>query len=178
MRRNWGETAMGFVVIAFALLFVAYALRVADVGGGHAGYDLSAKVGDAGALAPGAKVTIAGVKIGSVSSVSIDPKSYLAVIHLAVDGNVQIPSDSTLKITSDGLLGGAHIAIAPGGAADNLKPGAEIENTQGAVDLFGLIGQVMRPHTDAAPAAGAPSATASPAPAPSSAAHGGALPDM
>jgi len=172
MRRNWGETAMGFVVIVFALLFVAYVLRVGGVGGATAGYDLTARVGDAGALAPGAKVTIAGVKIGSVSSVSIDPKSYLAVVHLAVDGDVQIPSDSTLKITSDGLLGGAHIAIAPGGAADNLKPGAEIENTQGAVDIFGLIGQVIRPHSDAA---AAPATSPSPAPAP--AGHA-ALPDM
>ena len=56
MRRNWGETAMGFVVIVFALLFVAYVLRVGGVGGATAGYDLTARVGDAGALAPGAKV--------------------------------------------------------------------------------------------------------------------------
>jgi phospholipid/cholesterol/gamma-HCH transport system substrate-binding protein len=38
------------------------------------------------------------------------------------------------------------VAIAPGGAADDIKPGGEIDNTQGAVDLFGLIGSVMRPQ--------------------------------
>jgi len=84
-----------------------------------------------------------------------------------VDPAVKLPSDSTAKITSDGLLGGSHIAIEPGGAPDNLKPGGEIENTQGAVDLFGLIGQVIRPATPASPAAsGAPAPTPAATPAP------------
>ena len=162
---------MGFAVLAFALLFVVYAVRVGGFGAGASGYDLSAKVGDAGGLAPGAKVTIAGVKVGTVSSVTVDPKSFLAVVHLSVGGDVAIPSDSTAKITSDGLLGGQHVAITPGGAADNLKAGGEIENTQGAVDLFGLIGQFVRPHGDSAPAA-------APAPAAPAPAKAGALPDM
>jgi phospholipid/cholesterol/gamma-HCH transport system substrate-binding protein len=85
------------------------------------------------------------------------------VARLSLDPTVKLPSDSTAKITSDGLLGGVHVAIAPGGAADNLKPGGEIENTQGAVDLFGLIGQVMRPQPpNAAPAAPAPAAAEAP----------------
>jgi phospholipid/cholesterol/gamma-HCH transport system substrate-binding protein len=37
------------------------------------------------------------------------------------------------------------VAITPGGATDDIKPGGEIENPQGAVDLFGQIGSVMRP---------------------------------
>ena len=87
----------------------------------------------------------------------LEPKTFLAVAKLSIDPTVKLPADSTAKITSDGLLGGVHVAIAPGGAADNLKPGGEIENTQGAVDLFGLIGQVMRPQPPtAAPADPAP----------------------
>ena len=70
-----------------------------------------------------------------------------------------------MKITSDSLLGGQHISVAPGGAADDMKPGAEFQNAQGAVDLFGLIGQVIRPQGQAAsPAAGAaPAPTTAPA---------------
>ena len=53
-------------------------------------------------------------------------------------------------------------------ATDNLKGGSEIENTQGAVDLFGLVGQFLRPST---PAPGTPpaAAPAQPGPAPSTA---------
>ena len=102
-----------------------------------------------GALTPGAKVSVAGVKVGTVSRITLDPKTFLAVARLSIESKVRLPSDSTAKVTSDSLLGGAHIAIAPGGATDDLKPGGEIENTQGAVDLFSLIGGVLRPQAPA-----------------------------
>ena len=166
---------MGFVVLAFAGIFLAYALGVARPASGGA-YDLTARFGEAGGIQPGAKVTVSGVKVGSVSAVTIDPKTFLAVMHLSVNNDVKLPSDSTAKITSDGLLGGSHIAIAPGGAPDDLKPGGEIGNTQGAVDLFGLIGQFIRPKSDTPAAAPSPTptagASAKAAPAP------GDLPEM
>ena len=164
MRTHWGETAMGFLVLALAGLFLVYSLGVANAGSGVGGYVLTAKFGDAGGLAPGAKVSVSGVKVGTVSSITLDSKSYLAVAHLAIGGDVKLPSDSTAKITSDGLLGGQHIVITPGGAEDNLKPGDEIANTQGAVDLFGLIGQFLRPQAGDAKAGDKPAASASAAP--------------
>ena len=164
MRTHWGETAMGFLVLALAGLFLVYSLGVANAGSGVGGYALTAKFGDAGGLAPGAKVSVSGVKVGTVSSITLDSKSYLAVAHLAIGGDVKLPSDSTAKITSDGLLGGQHIVITPGGAEDNLKPGDEIANTQGAVDLFGLIGQFLRPQAGDAKAGDKPAASASAAP--------------
>ena len=164
MRTHWGETAMGFLVLALAGLFLVYSLGVATAGSGVGGYALTAKFGDAGGLAPGAKVSVSGVKVGTVSSITLDSKSYLAVAHLAIGGDVKLPSDSTAKITSDGLLGGQHIVITPGGAEDNLKPGDEIANTQGAVDLFGLIGQFLRPQAGDAKAGDKPAASASAAP--------------
>jgi len=153
MRRHWGETAMGFVVLALAAVFLLWSLAVARAGRTGGGYQVSAKFGDVGGLQPGAKVSLAGVKVGSVSSVRVDPKTFLAVVQLSLDGDVHVPSDSTAKVTSDGLLGGAHVALTPGGAEDDLKPGGEISNTQGSVDLFGLIGQFIRPHGGNTPAA-------------------------
>jgi phospholipid/cholesterol/gamma-HCH transport system substrate-binding protein len=75
----------------------------------------------------------------------LDPKTYFAATELTIDKGVNLPSDSTARISSDGLLGGAHVSIEPGGAEDMLPPGGEIQNTQGAVDLFGLIGQMIKP---------------------------------
>ncbi|MGH6963601.1 MAG: outer membrane lipid asymmetry maintenance protein MlaD [Phenylobacterium sp.] len=160
MREQWAETAMGVAVIAVAASFLVYSLSVGGVGGTRGGYDVTARFGEAGSLAPGAAVSVAGVKVGTVSKITLDPKTYLAVARLSLDPAVKLPSDSTAKITSDGLLGGVHVAIAPGGATDLLKPGGEIENTQGAVDLFGLIGQVMRPQPAASAPADAPAAEA------------------
>lgn len=170
-KEQWAETGVGAVVIAVAAGFLAYSLTVGGKAGGH-GYQVQARFGQVGSLAPGAVVSVAGVKVGTVSSISLDPKTYLAVVKLDLDSKTPLPADSVAKITSDGLLGGQHIAIEPGGSTDNLKAGSEIENTQGAVDLFGLVGQFLRPST---PPAGAAGAAAPPAPsAPPQAARGGA----
>jgi phospholipid/cholesterol/gamma-HCH transport system substrate-binding protein len=160
-KEQWAETAVGAVVIAVAASFLAYSLTVGGKGAGR-GYQVQAKFGQVGSLAPGAVVSVAGVKVGTVSSISLDPKTYLAVVKLDLDAKTPLPADSVAKITSDGLLGGQHIVIEPGGSTDDLKAGSEIENTQGAVDLFGLVGQFLRPS---APAAGASTGSA-PAPAP------------
>jgi len=163
LREQWAETVMGVLVIGLTVAFLAYSLTVGGVARKSGTYEVTARFGEAGALAPGANVSVAGVKVGAVSAITLDPKTYLAVAHLSLDRTVKLPSDSTAKITSDSLLGGAHVAIAPGGAADDLKPGDEIQNTQGAVDLFGLIGQAIRP-----PAAGAPEAAPAAATVPDS----------
>jgi phospholipid/cholesterol/gamma-HCH transport system substrate-binding protein len=157
IREQWAEALLGFGVIAAAVAFLAYSLNAGGAGRAPDGYDLTAKFGDVGSLAPGSNVSVAGVKVGAVTDITLDPSNYLAVAHLRIDSKVKLPVDSTAKITSDSLLGGAHVVIAPGGATENLKPGSQIENAQGAVDLFGLIGQFLRPQSGA-PAAG--SATA------------------
>ncbi len=147
MRTHWGETAIGFLVLVLAAAFLTWSLNVARAGRLGDGYQVSARFGDVGGLQPGAKVSLAGVKVGSVSTVRVDPKTFMAVVQLSLDGDVHVPADSTAKVTSDGLLGGAHIALTPGGAQDDLKSGGEIANTQGSVDLFGLIGQIIRPRS-------------------------------
>jgi len=101
---------------------------------------------------------VAGVKIGTVSSITLDPKTFLATTTLDLDPAVPLPADSTAKIASDGLMGPVHVVIEPGGATETLKPGGEIQNTQGAVDVFSLISQFVRPQPSAGESAagGAP----------------------
>lgn len=137
---------MGVVVLALAAGFLTYSLSVGGVHMKRGDYEISAKFGEAGSLAPGAAVSVAGVKVGTVSEIALEPKTFLAVAKLSIDPTVKLPSDSTAKITSDSLLGGAHVSIAPGAAMDDIKPGGQIANTQGAVDIFGLIGSVIRPQ--------------------------------
>ncbi|MDB5450994.1 MAG: Mammalian cell entry related domain protein [Phenylobacterium sp.] len=144
-RSQLAEAAVGAVVLGIAAWFLIYSLSIGGVGHQTDRYEVSARFGEVGSLAPGAAVRVAGVQIGAVSKVDLDPKTFLAKAHMELDRNVKLPADSTAKIASDGLLGGAHVVISPGSATENLKAGGEIENTQGAVDLFGLVGQMMRP---------------------------------
>ncbi len=161
-REQWAETGVGAVVLIAAAGFLFYSLTATGARQAH-GYAVEARFGQVGALTPGASVNVAGVKVGTVASIALDPKSYLAVVRLDLDPKVPLPADSTAKITSDGLLGGAHVVIEPGGSTDDLKAGGQIENTQGAVDLFGLVGQMLRPQPAAAtPAGTSPSTSSSP----------------
>jgi phospholipid/cholesterol/gamma-HCH transport system substrate-binding protein len=161
---TWAETGVGALVLAAAAGFLIYALGNTSKGADAGGYELVGKFGDVGALATGADVRVAGVKVGAVSRIELDSKAYLAKVHVVINKDVKLPADSTAKITSSGLLGGQLVAIAPGGAVEDMKPGSEFQNTQGAVDLFGLIGQFVRPSTGAAtPAASNPAAPATPA---------------
>ncbi|MDR3509849.1 MAG: outer membrane lipid asymmetry maintenance protein MlaD [Caulobacteraceae bacterium] len=168
-RGQWAETGLGAVVLAAAGGFLFYALSAGAIHAGSRGYEVTAKFGQVGALATGADVRVAGVKIGTVSDIKLDPKTFMAVTRFTLDPTIKLPADSTAKVTSDGLLGGSHITVEPGGAQENLKAGDEFQNTQGSVDLFGLIGQFLRPQGGAASSA-APAAPAAPAAAPAPAA--------
>ena len=147
-REVLGETLAGAAVLLAAGGFLVFALNAADVRSGRGGYELTARFGQTGGLAPGAQVRVAGVKVGSVAGVELDATTYLARTRLEIDRSVRLPIDSTARISADGLLGEAHVAIEPGAAAQNLVNGGEITNTQGAVDLFGLIGRAIRPSAE------------------------------
>jgi len=151
MHENWAETVVGGVVLIGAGAFLAYLMSVGEVGSHSGGYAVHARFGQVGALQEGDDVRLAGVRVGQVSRLYLDAKTYMATADLTIDQGVDLPEDSSAKVTSDSLLGGAHISVEPGGAEGMIPPGGEIQNTQGAVDLFGLIGQVIRPAPAAEP---------------------------
>ncbi|NWH09028.1 MAG: outer membrane lipid asymmetry maintenance protein MlaD [Alphaproteobacteria bacterium] len=142
MQDNLVETLIGGAVIAIAGLFLFFAYQTVDAG--HTGgYILKARFDRVDGIALGADVRLAGIKIGTVSALSLDQKTYLADVELAVDKGVMLPEDSSVKITSEGLLGGSYLAIEPGGSDVMLANGGEITNTQGSIDLMSLIGRAV-----------------------------------
>jgi len=142
MQNNTVETLIGaiVVVVASAFLFFAYT----NTGSGSvSGYDVKARFSSADGISPGTDVRLHGIKIGTVSGLTLDPKTFMAIADLSIRNDVQLPDDSAVKITSSGLLGNSYIAIQPGGSDKNLKPGGELTNTQGSVDLMSLIGRAV-----------------------------------
>ncbi|WP_428408069.1 outer membrane lipid asymmetry maintenance protein MlaD [Hyphococcus sp.] len=137
------ETLVGAVVIAVAAAFLAYAYGVSGKGVGRDHYRVGAVFGRVDGVTVGSEVRIAGVKVGTVAGNSLDPKTYEANVELAIDRNVSIPQDSIAKVASDGILGGAHIAIEPGAAEEMLVEGDKIVITQGSVDLLSLAVQAF-----------------------------------
>lgn len=135
---RWGETILGAIVAFVAVGFFVFAATQAGASGGGGGYDLTARFQRVDGIAVGSDVRVSGVKVGVVRAVELDPETYLARLTFVIDQDIQVLDDSTARIASDGLLGGAYVAIEPSGM-DPLPPGGEIVNTQGAVDLLTLL---------------------------------------
>lgn len=139
MAENTTETLVGAAVLAVAIGFGAYALNATGVSASGSGYDLTASFRSAEGISAGTDVRLAGVKIGQISEMALNPDTFRADVTLAFAGGVQIPDDSAVAIASEGILGDNFVEIIPGGSLENFEPGAEIEDTQGAVSLISLL---------------------------------------
>ena len=87
----------------------------------------------------GTDVRLAGVKIGTVSDIALNPETYRAETDLTLRSTVEIPDDSAVIIASEGLLGGNFVEIMPGGSPFYYSAGDQIEDTQSAVSLTTLL---------------------------------------
>ncbi len=143
MNNSLFETAVGAVVVAIAIGFGAFMYVVGGLGGPAQGYTLKASFGSVDGISVGTDVRMAGIKIGSVTAQRLDLDSYRAELQLAVDTSVKLPEDSTAKIASEGLLGGKFVSLDPGGSDTMIEAGGEIEFTQDAIDIFGLVSQYV-----------------------------------
>ena len=137
------ETLVGAAVIVAATIFFLFAYRTAGLGGPAGGYHVTAQFNNIAGVAVGTDVRIAGVKVGTVVGQSLDPKSYQARLDMLVQPQIQLADDTSVKITSEGLLGANFVALEPGGSETKLADGGEISYTQGAVDMWSLISQAM-----------------------------------
>lgn len=163
-----GETLIGAVVIAVAVGFLVFAVARAGAPAAGSGYPLVGRFDRADGIAVGADVRVSGVKVGSVSKISLNPEDYQAKVEMTVASEVQLPEDSAARIASDGLLGGAFVSIEPGGSETMLPANGEFADTQGSVDLLTLFASFARGQggqsSGAASTAGDPSAEPSVAP--------------
>ena len=156
-----------FVVLGIAAL-VFLAMKAANLGsfGDNGGYILQARFDNIGSLKPRAPVRSAGVTVGRVKSIRVDPKTYQGLVTMEIQHGVEFPRDSSAKILTAGLLGDQYVGLEAGGDDKNLAPNDTVTQTQSAVVLENLISQFL---FNKAAEAGMPSA---PAPAPPAAPAG------
>ena len=141
MKDQITETLVGLLVLAVAAGFSWFVFSTIDKSGNGDSLDVVASFSSIGSITNGTDVRLAGVKIGTVTDISLDTQTYDANVILSIRSGVPVPEDSVAKIVSDGLLGAAYISIEPGASEDMLTAGSSFEYTQGAVDLLGLLGQ-------------------------------------
>ena len=142
MGRNIVETIVGALVLLVAGVFVFYAFAKSDRTGPD-GYEVVARFGRIDGLKRGADVTLSGVKVGTVTGVSLDSKTYQAIVRMTVSSNVNLPADTNAKIVSESLLGGTVVSLEPGNEKNLIRANGEIQNTQDSIPLTELIAKFM-----------------------------------
>ena len=131
--------AVGFGAILFLALKVGNLLTLDRA----PGYRLSANFDNIGGLKQRAPVKAAGVVVGRVESIRLDPKNYEAIVVMRVDRDVAFTKDTIASINTSGLLGEVYIGLDAGGDTVMLKDGEHIVKTQSAVVIEKLIGQFL-----------------------------------
>ena len=140
------ETWVGFFILLAIAGLVMLAFKVSNLTTyqGSATYDVKAQFDNIGDLKVRAPVTVAGVKVGQVASIALDPKNYRATVILRLDQRANyIPNDSSASILTAGLLGSNYISLTPGFADQFLKAGDAISETHSAIILEQMIGQLL-----------------------------------
>lgn len=134
-----------FVLLGFAaLFFMVTQITNRDLAVNGGSYQVTAQFENIGSLKPGAAVSMAGVTLGRVESITYDQNVYKAVVKMRIASQYnRIPTDSDAAIMTSGLLGGQYIGITAGGAEEFLKNGDRIELVQDALVLENLINQLV-----------------------------------
>lgn len=146
MRMRTIEISVGAFVLAGILAVVVLVVKVSGVslsGSGDA-HLLKAEFPDVAGLRVRAKVSMAGVTIGRVSHIDVDPEYGVAIVTMEINERAwPLPQDTGARILTEGLLGARYVALTPGGDTEMLKEGEFITDTQGALVLENLIGDFI-----------------------------------
>jgi phospholipid/cholesterol/gamma-HCH transport system substrate-binding protein len=131
-----------FVLLGLAAVaYLTMKLGSGSLVGGNT-YLIEARFSNAGGLHSGSSVLVAGVTVGRVEGVRIDPADYSAIATLRIPTELRLPTDSMASIRTSGLIGDKYVFLSPGADDTYLKPGTRITMTESSVDLESLIGKM------------------------------------
>jgi phospholipid/cholesterol/gamma-HCH transport system substrate-binding protein len=140
MKQSSVELGVG-VFVLLGIICVGYlTFRLGEVEVlGESYYMLNARFTSVTGLKKGAQVEIAGVQVGQVDAIVLEPKDNVALVRLKIRENVQLTDDTIASVSTAGLLGDKFIQLSPGGSDQLLKPGDRIIETEPALDIESLI---------------------------------------
>jgi phospholipid/cholesterol/gamma-HCH transport system substrate-binding protein len=142
MKQSSVELGVG-VFVLLGIICVGYlTIRLGEIEVlGDKYYQLNARFKSVTGLRAGAQVEIAGVQVGQVESIALDPKDQMAMVRLKVKESIVLGDDVIASVKTAGLLGDKYILLSPGGSDKILKPGDMIIETEPVLDIEGLIGK-------------------------------------
>ncbi|BCR05628.1 outer membrane lipid asymmetry maintenance protein MlaD [Desulfuromonas versatilis] len=144
MKRFNVETAVGLFLVAGFVCFAWLSVKLGDVNlFGHPTYSVEARFGSISGLKEGSTVEIAGVRIGKVAKIRLNPEDYEAVVTMELDQGVRLSEDSIASIRTAGIIGDRYVDIAPGGMEQYIEAGGRILETESAINLEELVSKYI-----------------------------------
>lgn len=139
------ELVVGLFVLAGIAALMVMALQWSNFGATRvSGYEVTARFDNVGGLTEKSPVKLAGLTIGRVDTIELDPKTFQAEVHMVIDDKYDnLPTDSFANIYTAGLLGAQYVEISPGGALESLKDGDRITMTQSAIILESVVSKFL-----------------------------------
>lgn len=156
MKKYQIELSAGTFVLLGIIAIVWFAIQAgARIPVGSSTYALNAKFSNVGGLKAGSQVFLSGVPVGRVQKIDLDPQ-FTATVHMELNHDVHLPSDTMASIRTSGLIGDKFVALSPGADAQNLSPGSTITDTESAVDLESLISRFAFGSVSSSPSPSVP----------------------
>ena len=145
MERTTLDLWVGAFVVAGVVALAILAFKVGNLSSYNASetYSLKASFSNIGGLKTTASVRSAGVLIGRVTDIKLNPERYEAEVTLSIDKRYLFPKDSLISILTSGLLGEQYSGLKPGADDEMLKNGDAVKQSRSAIVLEDLIGQVV-----------------------------------
>ncbi|HIJ81644.1 MAG TPA: outer membrane lipid asymmetry maintenance protein MlaD [Desulfuromonadales bacterium] len=137
-------TVGAFMIVGILCLgYISVKLGKVELGGGNF-YSVAAGFDSVSGLKPGARVEVAGVDVGKVDRIVLDPKSGdRALAYLRINAGVKISDDVIASIRTSGIIGDKFIKLKPGGSDKLLKNNDVIRETESAIDIEELISKFI-----------------------------------
>ena len=142
MRYNPVETLMGGIVLITAICFLILGMKSINENQSE-GYQISLIFGSSAGLKNGDHVKISGINVGKILNLELDLENYNAKVIVNLNDNINVPEDSSARITSSSLLGGNFIDIIPGSSETYLKFDDIIYDTKDSVSFEDLLGKAV-----------------------------------
>ena len=86
---------------------------------------------------------MAGVRVGRVTGIALDYKTYAAEVTMSIDNRVRLQEDAIASIRSTGIIGDKFVKITPGGSDVYLQPGESLLDTEPSISLEELISKYI-----------------------------------
>lgn len=134
-----------FIVFGFGcMLYLAFQVSGLATDFNKKTYQLQAEFSNVGGLNEYARISIAGVTVGRVQSITLNPETLNAMVTMDIDASTPpLTTDTSARILTSGLLGEKYIGLLPGSDEEFLEDGDMLEDTQGALVLEDLVSRFL-----------------------------------